>query len=481
VHSPRELEDAVLSAKREAESAFGDATLMLERLIEDARHIEVQVFADAHGHVIHLAERDCTAQRRRQKVIEEAPSVVVDAALRARMGEAAVAAARAVGYQGAGTVEFIVDPARNYYFLEMNTRLQVEHPVTELITGLDLVALQLAVAAGEPLPLTQEELVLSGHAIEARLYAEDPYAGFAPQTGQVLHFRPDAGALPAGVRIDYGVGEGGAITPYYDAMVAKFIAHGRTREAALRKLVLALEEVPLLGVRTNARFLIDLLRSEDFREGRMTTTRIDRWAAEGAALTQRPAVPDEAFFVAALLSADGGDFFRSSGGVALELTLCCEGQTRTLTLEGKSSYLMLRLGEQKHPARLLARSEREVRYLWNGVERRRVAFVEGGAVHVVIDAVHHVFTEPSAFPSTTAAEDPSRLVAPLSGVIAQVFCEVGASVNEGDAVLSIEAMKMETRVPARAQGKLSKLHVAPGDRVEAGTLLAELTLDTEGR
>ncbi len=224
-----ELPEALAGARREAQAAFGNATLMLERLVAEGRHIEIQVFADAHGNAVHLGERDCTTQRRRQKVIEEAPSPIVTPALREAMGRDAVAAALAVGYRGAGTVEFIVAPDLRHYFLEMNTRLQVEHTVTEMITGLDLVEWQLRVAAGEALPLRQEEIVFSGHAIQARLYAEDPYSGFAPQTGPVLHFQPDA-ALRPGLRVDSGIVQGGTVTPFYDPMLAKVIAHGRDRD-----------------------------------------------------------------------------------------------------------------------------------------------------------------------------------------------------------------------------------------------------------
>ncbi|MEY3252673.1 MAG: hypothetical protein RL227_1646, partial [Pseudomonadota bacterium] len=255
--------EALAGARREATSAFGDGTLMLERLVEHGRHIEVQVFADTHGNVVHLGERDCTAQRRRQKVIEEAPSPVVSPALREALGRDAVAAARAVGYVGAGTVEFIVDAGLNHFFLEMNTRLQVEHPVTECITGLDLVEWQLRVAAGEPLPLAQQEIRFDGHAIELRLYAEDPAAGWAPQTGTVRGWRP-ARAEAFGVRVDHGIAEGQALGPHYDAMVAKFIAHGRTRADAVRQLLRALEAAPLLAPVNNGHFLHQLLQHPDF-------------------------------------------------------------------------------------------------------------------------------------------------------------------------------------------------------------------------
>ena len=288
VHSFADWPEALAGARREATSAFGDGTLMLEKLIDHGRHIEIQVFADAHGRAVHLGERDCTAQRRRQKVIEEAPSPVVSPAMRAAMGRDAVAAALAVGYCGAGTVEFIVDEEMNHYFLEMNTRLQVEHPVTECITGLDLVEWQLRVAAGQPLPLSQDQITFTGHAIEARLYAEDPYDGWKPQTGRVLGWQPQLSSI----RIDHGLQEGGEVTPYYDAMVAKFIAHGVDRADAVRRLTRALDDVPLLGLRNNGRFLRDLIKHPQFSAAQLTTTRLDEWAGSGEPLLQRPTPPE---------------------------------------------------------------------------------------------------------------------------------------------------------------------------------------------
>ncbi len=263
-----DLLEAIRTARTEAESAFGSGELILEKAVVDARHVEIQVFADAHGNVIHLGERDCSVQRRHQKVIEEAPSPAVDAALRDRMGAAAVAAARTIGYRGAGTVEFLLGADGAFYFLEMNTRLQVEHPVTEAITGLDLVEWQLRVARGEQLPLTQEQVTFSGHAIEVRLYAEDAYGGFLPQTGRIDVWRPATGP---GVRIDHGMKDGLAISPYYDPMIAKVIAHGATREEARVRLVRALAETVVLGPTTNRHFLIRLLEHPDFAAGEATT------------------------------------------------------------------------------------------------------------------------------------------------------------------------------------------------------------------
>src|SRR4051794_19727853 len=296
VRTEAELRDAISAARREARSSFGDDTLLVERYVGSARHIEVQVLGDGHGTVVHLGERECSLQRRHQKVVEEAPSPLLDAATRAAMGTAAVEAARAVGYTGAGTVEFIVDAERptDFFFLEMNTRLQVEHPVTELVTGLDLVELQVRVAAGEPLPFTQDDVVLDGHAIEARLYAEDPARGFLPQTGTVLGLREPTGT---GVRLDSSLAVGSVVGTDYDPMLAKVIAHGPDRETARARLVGALGHTAVLGVPTNTAFLRALLADPDVVAGRLDTGLIER---RGEALTAAAPVPASAYAAAAL-------------------------------------------------------------------------------------------------------------------------------------------------------------------------------------
>ncbi len=273
VEREADLQEAIRTARTEAESAFGSGELILEKAVIDARHVEIQVFADAHGNVIHLGERDCSVQRRHQKVIEEAPSPAVNADLRGRMGAAAVAVARAIDYRGAGTVEFLLGADGAFYFLEMNTRLQVEHPVTEAITGQDLVAWQLKVASGEKLPLTQAQVKFSGHAIEVRLYAEDAYAGFLPQTGRIDVWRPASGP---GIRVDHGMKAGLAISPFYDPMIAKVIAHGGTREEARLRLIHALRKTVVLGPTTNRHFLIRLLEHPEFVAGRATTAFIGK-------------------------------------------------------------------------------------------------------------------------------------------------------------------------------------------------------------
>ena len=270
---PDELEDAARAAMREAEKAFGDGRVYLERLIRDARHVEIQILADAEGSVLHLGERECSLQRRHQKVLEEAPSIAVDDDLRSAMGEAAVRAAEAVGYVGAGTVEFLLEPDGAFHFLEMNTRIQVEHPVTELVTGIDLVRAQLEVAEGRPLGFRQSEVHMDGHAIEVRLYAEDPAAGFLPSVGTLARFRPPSGP---GIRLDAGVQEGDIVSPHYDPMLAKLIAHGPDRHTALGRLRDAIDGFLLLGVRTNLRFLRELLDEPMVIEGETTTTSLEK-------------------------------------------------------------------------------------------------------------------------------------------------------------------------------------------------------------
>ena len=282
VKAKKDLASALATARAEAESAFGSAELILEKAVVGGRHVEIQVLADASGHVIHLGERDCSVQRRHQKVLEEAPSPAVDAELRARMGAAAVAAAQAIGYSNAGTVEFLLAADGAFYFLEMNTRLQVEHPVTELVTGLDLVELQIRIAAGEPLSIRQEDVRLAGHAIEARLYAEAPQRGFLPQSGELAAWRPPSGP---GIRVDHGLNASQTVSPFYDPLLAKIIAHGATRQEALRLLAKALEDTTALGIATNRSFLIDCLRTPEFAAGEATTEFIAKHFA-------KPTAPD---------------------------------------------------------------------------------------------------------------------------------------------------------------------------------------------
>jgi geranyl-CoA carboxylase alpha subunit len=474
VHQLEDLPHALASARGEAERAFGDGTLMLERLLHQARHIEVQVFADHHGHTVHLGERDCTAQRRRQKVIEEAPSPWVDDAWRARLGQDAVAAAQAVAYVGAGTVEFIVETPGQHYFLEMNTRLQVEHPVTEAITGLDLVEWQLRVAAGEALPLTQDEIEFTGHAIEVRLYAEDPGAGFVPQTGTVLHWRPEPDA-GQGQRVDSGIAEGSVVSPWYDAMVAKLIAHGRHREEARQRLIALLERTPLLGLTHNAHWLVGLLAHERFVANTHHTRLLDEWAeaaTPGAGAPAAHQVPDEEDWqlAAALLAGEHGDtgqVLRPTSLVREHLMLRCGGQPRAVLLGPGSGVAAVR----EHAA------EHLVRYRFAGVDRSATWVNDGHSGHLARGSARWRFELASPWPTAAAAQGDAReLRAPVAGVVAQLLVAPGDAVRQDQSLLSVEAMKMEMWQTAAAAGRVAEVLVKPGQSVAAGALLLRLEL-----
>ncbi|MFC3119650.1 hypothetical protein ACFOHS_20695 [Jhaorihella thermophila] len=336
--TPAALADALRAARSEALSAFGSDELILERAVQNPRHIEVQVFADDHGNVVHLGERDCSVQRRHQKVVEEAPSPFVSPELRAAMGQAAVNAARACAYRGAGTVEFLVDGDGNFYFLEMNTRLQVEHPVTELVTGLDLVEWQLRVAAGEKLPLTQDQIALTGWAMEARLYAEDPRHDFLPQTGRVLAWEVPHGP---GLRVDHGLRAGQTVGPHFDPMLAKVIACGATRDEARRRLARAVEDTVLLGVKSNKAFLSGILRHPVFAAGDATTAFLSDHFADHPTLTPAPPPLRLRALAAALMhvgsargipGASGRVSWRNSTATPWHCRLDCDGEMHDLTL-----------------------------------------------------------------------------------------------------------------------------------------------------
>jgi geranyl-CoA carboxylase alpha subunit len=436
------------------------------------------VFADAHGHAVHLGERDCTAQRRRQKVVEEAPSPVVSAALREAMGRDAVAAALAVDYCGAGTVEFLLDADGCHYFLEMNTRLQVEHPVTELVTGLDLVAWQLRVAAGEPLPLAQAEIRHSGHAIEVRLYAEDPYAGFAPQTGTVLHWRPPQ-PLPAGVRLDSGIAQGSTVSPWYDPLLAKVIAHGRDRDEAIRRLRAVLARMPLLGLRHNGGFLRALLDHPAFREARMHTALLDQWLIDGEPLLLRPVPDDVAWCVAAAaLVRRHGSSWRASSVAAFDLSLRCGEQTQSLRVHSLATdELHLTLSGKLHALRGVCLDEHAINYEIDSVKRWAGMAWDGFELHIAMAAGSFVFSEVSPFPQADAALDANLARAPVAGRVSRVQVAVGDTVAAGQPMVCVEAMKMDMWLTAGAAGRVRALHTALGEQVVLAAVLVELDLD----
>ncbi|HEY8614825.1 acetyl/propionyl/methylcrotonyl-CoA carboxylase subunit alpha [Phenylobacterium sp.] len=458
VEGPGDFEAALKSAKREAAASFGDDRVLLETYVTRPRHIEVQVFGDSHGNVVHLFERDCSLQRRHQKVIEEAPAPGMTEEARAAVTAAAVRAAQAVGYVGAGTVEFIADASEGLkpdriWFMEMNTRLQVEHPVTEMVTGLDLVEWQIRVAAGEPLPLMQHEISLSGHAVEARLYAENPAAGFLPSTGELEHFR-----LPPGIRADAGVEEGGRITPFYDPMIAKLIAHAATREQAIADLCEACDGVEVWPVKTNAGFLSRCLEAPGFIGGDVDTGFIDRNLAELTTTPAPSAAALAAASAAALIADDSGIMeeppspWRELAG--FRLNAAPETAVR-LFLDGRPI--------------LAAPSESET-------EPRSVLLDDDG--HLVVfehgEAFAFATHPPSAGGGDGAAGD-GQIRSPMPGKITAVAVKAGDVVAKGQPLLTLEAMKMEHAMTAPFDGTVETLAVEPGAQVVEGAVLVQLT------
>ncbi|MFJ3886322.1 acetyl/propionyl/methylcrotonyl-CoA carboxylase subunit alpha [Streptomyces rubrogriseus] len=457
------LADEIAAARREARASFGDDTLLVERWIDRPRHIEIQVLADGHGGVVHLGERECSLQRRHQKVIEEAPSVLLDEATRAAMGEAAVQAARSCGYRGAGTVEFIVpgsDPSQ-YYFMEMNTRLQVEHPVTELVTGLDLVEWQLRVAAGEPLGFGQEDVRLTGHAIEARLCAEDPARGFLPSGGTVLRLREPEGD---GVRTDSGLSEGTEVGSLYDPMLSKVIAYGPDRETALRRLRAALAGTVTLGVQTNAGFLRRLLAHPAVVAGELDTGLVER-EVDGLVATNVP----EAVYEAA-------------AAVRLE-ALRPRGDGWTDPFSVPSGW---RMGGEPKAVAFHLRVTDPVEHTPRGTHT-----VTGDRVTVTLDGVRHTFHRAAdwlgrdgdawqvrdhdpvaASLNRSAHAGADSLTAPMPGTVTVVKVAVGDEVSAGQSLLVVEAMKMEHVISAPHAGTVAELDVAPGTTVAMDQVLA---------
>jgi len=466
--APGDLAAALRSARAEATSAFGDGRLLLERALIDARHVEVQVFADEHGAIIHLGERDCSIQRRHQKVIEEAPSPAVSAALRERMGAAAVAAARAVGYVGAGTVEFLLAADGAFYFLEMNTRIQVEHPVTECATGIDLVRLQLAVAQAAPLGFGQRDVALRGHAIEARLYAEDPFAGFMPRAGRILAWRPASGE---GVRVDHGLCEGMDVSPFYDPLLAKIIAFGADREQARRRLLRALKETLLAGVGDNRAFLIAALQRRDFIDGGATTAFI----AESSLGPASPP-PPLALALAALVFAQGGGAASPSPPWRRAPLLIESGGVKSALGVRRRGDEWIVSGEREDIAlRLIERCAREIRVLRDGAVVKALFARTGDALTLVVDGVGYDFVDRTYAPPRRAHDNADgRVRAPVSGVLVSVEVAAGEAVRRGQALATIEAMKMQHEILAPVDGIVESVHTAAGAQAPARALLFEI-------
>lgn len=474
VTDPSALAEAVEGARREAASAFGDGTVFLERFVVDPRHVEVQILGDAHGEVVHLFERECSIQRRYQKIVEECPSPAVDDALRAELGAAAVAAGKAIGYTGAGTVEFVLDRDGRFFFLEVNTRLQVEHPVTELVTGLDLVALQLRVAEGEPLPPQVVGAALSGHAIEARLYAEDVPAGFLPATGALHRFRVPE--LP-GVRVDAGVADGSVVGTHYDPMLAKVIAHGRTRAEAARLLAGALQRAELHGVTTNRDLLVAILREPEFLAGRTDTgylTRHDLGAepaggpvhAVAAALAAQAANRASAPVLGGMPSG-----WRNVGGMPQRVAYTLGGEGVDVGYAFRRSGVEVTVNGEPLPVRLLRAAPEAVELEVDGVRRAYAVHRVDGWSFVDGPDGSAALAEVPRFADPNAVAHAGSLLAPMPGGVVRVLAAQGDAVSAGQALVVLEAMKMEHTVTAPVDGVVAEIAVAPGDQVNTGQVL----------
>ena len=454
VHQREQLLEQLRTARSEAMNAFGSDELILEQALIDPRHVEVQLFGDSHGNLIYLGERDCSIQRRHQKVIEEAPCPVMTPNLRQAMGEAALKAGRAVNYVGAGTVEFLLDRNGQFYFLEMNTRLQVEHPVTEMITGLDLVDWQLQIAAGQPLPLTQSQVTLTGHAMEVRLYAEDPAQGFLPQTGDVLRWEP-----APGVRIDHGLLEGQTVSPFYDPMLGKIIAHGASREEARRKLLRAVEDSVLLGVATNQRLLIDLLKHPDFINGDFSTGLI---AEHFSVIPQQTATAEQLKLAAALFYQHSANQhtqtlarWRNTASVPVTYRLEVNGQLHSVSVDDLQ----------------LTTDGRHASLVINGIRRRIAYHLDGNRLWLpgltVTDRTQQVASRQADASSGTVQ-------APMDGAIVDIRVCVGETVSKGQLLLVLEAMKMEHPLKAGIDGTVKEMRVMTGDQVRNRQVLLEI-------
>ena len=483
VGSPESLDDDIASARREAQAAFGDATVFLERYVTDARHVEIQVLADSHGNAVHCFERECSIQRRHQKIIEESPSPALDEELRDRMGSAALAAAKAVGYRNAGTVEFVVEPGGDFWFLEVNTRLQVEHPVTECVTGLDLVREQLLVASGHPLSFDQSDLSIDGHAIEARLYAEDPAAGFLPATGSLFDWAP---AIDPAVRWDSGVEMGSTVGVEFDPMLAKVIAHAPTRAEAAQRLALALERTRIRGVITNRDFLVAALRNDSFLAGDTTTSFIERSGVP----VSRP-VSAEEMRVASVAAA----LAERAGAISARRVLRSFPSGWRNTPMPPETRKYLHAGEE---IEIRYRPNRDGTLDFDGRTVRLHSAESGWVDFEEADSRHRVHTFESGkdiwvqgpdgdlrlrvqprFPEADrGAQVPGGLTAPMPGKVISVNVQSGDNVSEGDVLMIVEAMKMEHRVLAPLRGMVGEVRAHLGDQVNGGDLL--VVIEEEG-
>ncbi len=498
VRTAGEYADAVAAARREAQSAFGDDTMLVEKYVESGRHIEVQVLADRHGHVVHLFERDCSTQRRHQKVLEEAPAPTITSDQREEVTGAAVALAKQVGYENAGTVEFLLDPASNggtgaFYFLEMNTRLQVEHPVTELVvsastTGenVDLVELQLRVASGEELPFSQDDLRLTGHAIEARVYAEDSFGGFLPQAGTATHVHwpgaatlADARSSGSGVRVDHALESGQVVSTAYDPMLGKVIASGRDREEARRRLVAALDDTVVLGLTTNTGFLRALAASDEFRDATIDTAWLDTVSFEdGPVVRPTDDVPRALAAWAGAPRPTEQSPFRSDGwrmGADPAPVRVDLDPVVVVTKDSVDGVPAVELEHSGGPNGLF-----DLTLALDGVAHRGHGSVGVHAIEVVHRGQRFVFTRPDVFAAHGPSVGEGSLTAPMPGSVLAVDVAEGDAVEEGQRLGVLEAMKMELALKAPFAGTVTTVGAEAGEQVVLGALLFEVTETTDG-
>ena len=506
------LDELIKSARSEALNAFGSGELIIEKAVMQPRHIEIQIFADSYGNTIYLGERDCSVQRRHQKVVEEAPSPFVNPAMRQAMGEAAVNAAKSCNYVGAGTVEFLADSEGNFYFLEMNTRLQVEHPVTELITGLDLVAMQLRVAAGDKLSISQEDVTLTGHAMEVRLYAEDPGANFIPQTGLLNLWQPASGD---GIRIDSGIKsgiqQGQIVSPFYDPMLAKIIAYGENREEARRRLVLAVEDSKLLGIKDNRAFLASILRNETFIQGEATTAFIGDDFSEDPSLQPLQAKETEVALAASILCAlssnstsEAGTGWQNNRTGSRVIKLSCEDQIfelelttaeNTITVGFASTELSSTNSDEQQQAKpkqtikIVKQSENTLTYLHDDIVRSITYSQTKGAgdtlgcnqVHLAACYGNLTFTDISLQSAKKNKGGSDQVLASMDGGMVDVMVKVGDVVDVGQTLAVLEAMKMEHPLKAGVAGTISEVLVQAGDQVKGRQKLIQISaVEAEG-
>jgi len=487
VRSDDQLDEALEGARREAKSSFGDATLLIEKYFDQARHVEFQILGDQHGHLIHFFERECSVQRRYQKIIEETPSTALDEQLRQRMAEAALSAAKALDYRNAGTVEFIVDDKGDFYFLEVNTRLQVEHPVTEMVTQFDLVRLQIEVAMGLPLSFAQEEVQQHGHAVEARLYAEDPHNDFQPSTGDVLLYQ-EAGY--ATIRYDSGIESGSRIEPYYDPMIAKVVAWGVSRPEAIQKLKHALQHTTLLGLANNRPLLINILNHQAFRDGIYDT----RFFTQHPELLEQQTMPEEA--IAECLTAtvlwqwqqrdeqrtvlqNMPSGWRNNFYQYQQIQLVIgEDEYNVAYCLGGSQRFQFVIGEAEDDVLLIQRNGSGVSFERNG-HRKTMHLASAGQYYYL----HHPdwgsidITETPRFPETDSEEVKGGYRAPVPGEVVKVHVANGTDVQEGDPLVVINSMKMENTITAEENGTIEEVFVTANEVVEADTLLVKVTTD----